>query len=86
MMKKLDVLRDWLPESQNNFHWQLGGNTNHNPADASSSDAKSWTKLKNQLFSVKPLPLCKPLGFVHFGREVAGDTFGLDLLKAADES
>ena len=45
-------------------------------------------QVKNCLFPTKPLPLCKPVRFVDFGREVcpAGEYLGLDKLRAADES
>ena len=32
------------------------------------------------------MPLSKPLGLVQFGREMPRNTFGLDKLRAADES
>ena len=45
-------------------------------------------EVKNCLFPRKPLPLCKPLRFVEFGREVcpAGEYLWLDMLRAADET
>ena len=45
-------------------------------------------QMKNCLFPIKPLPLCKQLRFVQFGQEVAEKygTIGFDMLRAADES
>ena len=43
---------------------------------------------KNRLFPTKPLPLCRPLRFIEFGREVcrAGEYLWLDMLRDACES
>ena len=41
---------------------------------------------KNSLFPIKLLPLFEQLRFVQFGPESLGNAFGLDMLRAADES
>ena len=40
----------------------------------------------NFIKTKKPLPLCKPLRFVQFGREEAGEYLWLAMQRPADES
>ena len=56
----------------------------------STPDRSRSRKQKKQktILHCRPLPLCKPLRFVQFGREdcPAGEYLWLDMLRAADES
>ena len=44
------------------------------------------TQVKNQLDPANPLPLCKPIGIANLDEKRLGNTFELNVLKAADES